>query len=626
MNDPNITMEEYIRLEEEKLKVVSSTTHLTQHPTVSPPKENQIDFRISLDESDDEDYTVTFDENSFSYKIIYVNDLKTDSEDGNGNMPTSPKPTVDYFDDLDYFKDFENEFPAIIYNDGLTSKSDLRTKPLVISECINEFNLIDETSLSEYDEEIISRFNNLFNDIHHDDLKSEKDDDDDNISIIQYLEDNEISHGENCAGDVVDFRTWPGISLETSMMSTMDLDGVTCLTVIMESLVKKKQKGAILELKRRHLKNTIFCTYTPYPAMKIRRISASSAQETRNDQFPIRRIHYNQYAVCTAVHQWFMTRSSTKELLLPLENPERVLRSTRKLFDNPSLVELNPPEEDQPSEIKEYIEEEIWHHYPLLIRGTHGSDMRSRDIPWVLYIDLAVRLRMVYSGEGQQVFVSHAWRRLFGIRGPLVREFILEFLSTCRMSDTEIGLDVADTLCFQLGEQEMAEAGLRLLGPAPSYVLIRDPVRRLCHRMIAYNIFGRGRHLRRHAEGRKSRAKLSGGHFIRRLAMHFGLVSDEGLRGLQVGPERQQATVTGTHEADEAGSSAEEVALKIPVPVPAPAQTGTTTTHHRFPRPRTIHKGSRGLRMRCTTYGVMSRAYEEMSRALPQSILESPHS
>ncbi|GJT50911.1 DNA-directed DNA polymerase [Tanacetum coccineum] len=35
---------------------------------------------------------------------------------------------------------------------------------------------------------------------------------------------------EECAGDVVDFITWPGISLETSMMSTMDLDGVTCLT------------------------------------------------------------------------------------------------------------------------------------------------------------------------------------------------------------------------------------------------------------------------------------------------------------------------------------------------------------------------------------------------------------
>nr|GEV94379.1 reverse transcriptase domain-containing protein [Tanacetum cinerariifolium] len=41
-------------------------------------------------------------------------------------------------------------------------------------------------------------------------------------------------------------------------------------------------------------------------------------------------------------------------------------------------------------------------------------------------------------------------------------------------------------------------------------------------------------YLFRHAEGRKSGASLSGGHFIGRLATHFGLVSDEGLRGLQV--------------------------------------------------------------------------------------------
>ncbi|GJQ96820.1 ribonuclease H-like domain-containing protein [Tanacetum coccineum] len=94
---------------------------------------------------------------------------------------------------------------------------------------------------------------------------------------------------------------------------------------------------------------------------------------------------------------------------------------------------------------------------------------------------LAVRLRMVYTGgDGQQVFVSHTWRRLFGIQAPLVREFILEFLSTCRMCDIEMGLDVADTLYRDF------------LGPTPSYVHIKDPVRRLYHRMIAYNIFGRG--------------------------------------------------------------------------------------------------------------------------------------
>ncbi|GKC70601.1 hypothetical protein Tco_1116484, partial [Tanacetum coccineum] len=99
-------------------------------------------------------------------------------------------------------------------------------------------------------------------------------------------------------------------------------------------------------------------------------------------------------------------------------------------------------------------------------------------------------------------------------------------------------------------------SGRDFLGPTPSYVLIRDPVRRLYHTMIAYSISGRGQapekvtgvdlfylrsmdrgttnvphllsqYLFRHVEGRR-------GHFIRRLAMHFGLVSDEGLRGLQV--------------------------------------------------------------------------------------------
>ncbi|GKD27338.1 hypothetical protein Tco_1233552, partial [Tanacetum coccineum] len=65
-------------------------------------------------------------------------------------------------------------------------------------------------------------------------------------------------------------------------------------------------------------------------------------------------------------------------------------------------------------------------------------------------IALAGRLRMVYT-KGQVSFTSDAWRKVFAIRGLLVREFILDFLSTYRISDTKIGLDVADTLCFQLG-------------------------------------------------------------------------------------------------------------------------------------------------------------------------------
>ncbi|GKA64523.1 hypothetical protein Tco_0764230 [Tanacetum coccineum] len=176
MDDPNITMEEYIRLEEEKARrrgrtfnwqtatfeklenykdeddyfidfetefpaIVFDNTLLQSEPTVCPPNKNMIDFRISLDESDDKDYT-----------------------------------------------DFEHEFPAIVYNDGQTSKSDYLTEPIVNPKHIDEFNLNDKTSLSEYDEENDSHFNDLFNINHPDDSKSIKENDDNNIDIIQSSE------------------------------------------------------------------------------------------------------------------------------------------------------------------------------------------------------------------------------------------------------------------------------------------------------------------------------------------------------------------------------------------------------------------------------------------------------
>ncbi|GJT02903.1 hypothetical protein Tco_0824072 [Tanacetum coccineum] len=236
MDDPNITMEEYIRLEEEKARrcgkvynweiatygkirddedvhdlrsvetefpatvfndAFTSEVTPSYEPMVSPLNDNKIDFRISFDESDDEDYTIIFDENSFTYKIISVNDLKTDLENDNDkiNMPSFPlpEPTVSYFDDLDFFKDFKNEFPAIVYNDALTSKSDFLTEPTVIPQHIDEFNLKNETSLSkcEEEEQNILYFNNLFpfKIIYHNDSKPDKDDDDDKIDIEHSLGD-----------------------------------------------------------------------------------------------------------------------------------------------------------------------------------------------------------------------------------------------------------------------------------------------------------------------------------------------------------------------------------------------------------------------------------------------------
>ncbi|GKC77329.1 hypothetical protein Tco_1128103 [Tanacetum coccineum] len=153
MDDPNITLEEYIRLVEEKARrcaivfneMLTSEAALSCESTVSFLNNDEVDFRISFDKSDNEDCTIIFDKNSFSYKIISVNNLKTDSENDNDkvnmHLLPSPKPTVSYFDDLDFFKDFKNEFPAIVYNDAQTSKSDLLTEPILNPQHIDEFNL-----------------------------------------------------------------------------------------------------------------------------------------------------------------------------------------------------------------------------------------------------------------------------------------------------------------------------------------------------------------------------------------------------------------------------------------------------------------------------------------------------
>ncbi|GJU89469.1 hypothetical protein Tco_1301892, partial [Tanacetum coccineum] len=392
---------------------------------------------------------------------------------------------------------------------------------------------------------------------------------------------------------------------------------------IMESLVKKKQKGAILELKRRHLKKVEICINTPYPAKKIRCISANSSQE----RVLINSLSGEVKESLFVVNDGIINLTDKLEQREVLVSPAAITPKRKDMAPLPAADQRHPwlrykVEGYTPAIIHSYEQrlETIWSRP---VNRVHVLDFAG--LTPEMRQDLAMRLRMVYTGEQGQ--------------------FILEFLSTCRMSDTIMDLDTADTLCFQLGgfrrritwrqfilalglhtEQEMAEisSDRDFLGPAPSYVLIRDPVGRLCHRMIAYSISGRGQapekvtdvdlfylrsmdhgtinvphllaqYLFRHAEGRKSGVRLSGGHFIRRLAPHFGLVSDEGLRGLQVvtrelplidlhelgrlnictrysdtwawvalGPERQHAAAVGAPKADEAREAAEDVAPEIP--------------------------------------------------------------
>ncbi|GJT91831.1 hypothetical protein Tco_1080676 [Tanacetum coccineum] len=100
----------------------------------------------------------------------------------------------------------------------------------------------------------------------------------------------------------------------------------------------------------------------------------------------------------------------------------------------------------------------------------------------------------------------------------------------------------------------------------------RDPVLRLCHRMMAHNIAGRSqapekvtvtdlfylrgldvgsvniayllaRYLRRFAARRKSGAHISGGKFVARLAEHFGLLVAEILGGLTVDKRQTRVVI-----------------------------------------------------------------------------------
>ncbi|GKD91754.1 hypothetical protein Tco_1367261, partial [Tanacetum coccineum] len=165
----------------------------------------------------------------------------------------------------------------------------------------------------------------------------------------------------------------------------------------------------------------------------------------------------------------------------------------------------------------------------------------------------------------------------------MVRELILEFPSTLKFGEVVLDLDTPGTIQFQLGEarrrmswrefilalglhtgEEMespsfarywserkrmilGKGGLRdywrsisidgyFLGPPPSYTLIRYPMLRLCHRMMAHSIAGRSQAPEKVTviDLRKSGALISRGQFVARLAEHFGLMIEEMLQGLTV--------------------------------------------------------------------------------------------
>ncbi|GJV97604.1 hypothetical protein Tco_1549181 [Tanacetum coccineum] len=99
-------------------------------------------------------------------------------------------------------------------------------------------------------------------------------------------------------------------------------------------------------------------------------------------------------------------------------------------------------------------------------------------------IDLAERMRMVYTGNdgiGDEIRLDVA-----GL--PTAEEMVEDGLSAYWLGSERVIPDKGDLSDYWV---EISSSKDFLRG-APSYTYIRDPVRRLCHMLISYNISGRG--------------------------------------------------------------------------------------------------------------------------------------
>ncbi|GJT04903.1 hypothetical protein Tco_0839365 [Tanacetum coccineum] len=487
MDDPNLTMEEYIRLEEEKARKRGKVFNW-QTATYEKIKVDDDLHDLSSMEAE--------------FPAIVINDTFAPQD----TLQCKSQPAISYFDDLDFFNDFKNEFPVIVYNDAQTSKSDLLTELILTPQQIDEFN--DKTSLSDYDEEEqnVLYFNDLFpfNMICSDDSKSEKDNDNNKIDIIQSFEKYKSIHGSNAL-------------FETSHdKKTKDF--------ITESFVIKLNENIVI---------------------------------------------------------WIFYANGTLFFLI---------MNLCALFGVP----FDP---------KRY----------------EGLEYTDSDI-----VDFESRLERIYSREVHRVLVVD-----FLGMPDLLRDGLIVRWETSVMRPFTFGLGsyaywIRQSFYISAGgARTFRDATLRdywrgissagdFLSTTTSYTLIRDPILRLCHRLIACSIAGRSqapekvtvtdlfylrgidvgsvnvpyllvRYLRLFAAGRKSGAHIYGGQFVARLAGHFGILTTEILGGLTVitlelqawvamGPERQPDAVAGAPAKVEDAPIVDEGSQADPTPAQAPQQ------------------------------------------------------
>ncbi|GKF04938.1 hypothetical protein Tco_0035606, partial [Tanacetum coccineum] len=113
---------------------------------------------------------------------------------------------VAYFEDIDYFKDFKNEFLTIVYKDALTSEQEVSSEPTVSAHHAKKVGFDFVISFDESDDEDYTftydknSFSYKF--VFVNDLKSDSDNNDNKINIKISLEDVPIESSD----DVIDIN------------------------------------------------------------------------------------------------------------------------------------------------------------------------------------------------------------------------------------------------------------------------------------------------------------------------------------------------------------------------------------------------------------------------------------
>ncbi|GJS83069.1 hypothetical protein Tco_0749610 [Tanacetum coccineum] len=131
-------------------------------------------------------------------------------------------------------------------------------------------------------------------------------------------------------------------------------------------------------------------------------------------------------------------------------------------------------------------------------------------------------------------FISQAWNRLFRIKEQVVREYVMEFLSSFTFRDHIEKLDVADTMVFQLGRHSGKEKvtldDLFLLHSMDGGVSVDVP----------WHV---AKFLSDKAKGSKRKSPIVGAHLIGKIASYYALMTLRALMNVTLGLETSSMSV-----------------------------------------------------------------------------------